>query len=68
MIAPWREPETAAPPPRRLHEAREYLAKTLLEQPAEDRGPAVTPWKAWAVVGWMTLVVGIYAGCMMGWW
>jgi hypothetical protein len=67
MIAPLREPNTVAPQ-RRLGEARHYVATTLLDRRAEDCGPAVAPWKAWTLVGWMVFVSVCYAGAMLGWW
>lgn len=68
MIAPLREWNTVARRPRRLGGAHQFLAATLLESSAEDRGPAVARWKAWALVGWMIFAVAFYAGSMLRWW
>jgi hypothetical protein len=50
-----------------LSETRQYLATTLLERTPEDCGPAVAPWKAWVLVGWMVLAVVFWAVRMLGW-
>ncbi len=69
MIAPLRESNTAAPEQRRrLCEAREYLANTMFAEPREDRGPAVAPWKAWTLVGWIVVTTALWAASMLGWW
>jgi hypothetical protein len=67
MIAPIREPNTAAPP-RRLGEARHYLSTTLFDRTVEAHGSAVASWKAWALVGWMMVVSLCYGASMLGWW
>ncbi|MBN2216309.1 MAG: hypothetical protein JW719_02925 [Pirellulales bacterium] len=68
MIAPLRETTTTSPPSGRLSGAHRYLATALLECSDADRGPAVAPWKAWAMVGWMAFVAACYAGSMLNWW
>jgi hypothetical protein len=69
MIAPLRQPEmTTREQHGRLGEAREYLATTVLGEPREDHGPAVAPWKAWMLVGWMVVATAFYAASMLGWW
>jgi len=69
MIAPLRESTTTAPDERRrLAEARCYVATILPTRPEGDRDPAVAPWKAWALVGWLVLVTAFWAASMLGWW
>jgi hypothetical protein len=68
MIAPLRESNTVAPERRRLREAHEYLATTLFANSGERNGPAVAPWKAWVLVGWMAGTIALYAASMLGWW
>jgi hypothetical protein len=69
MIAPLQESNTVAPERRsRLRETHQYLATALFSESAEPRGPAVTPWKAWVLVGWMVGTIALYAASMLGWW
>ena len=69
MIAPWRESSTTAcKQDTRLREAHEYLATSMFAEPVETRGPALAPWKAWALVGWMVFVTALWAASMLNWW
>ena len=68
MIAPLRETNTATRKPRRLSEAHQYLAATLISEPEEERAQSVPHWKAWTLVGWMVFAVAYYAGTMLKLW
>jgi hypothetical protein len=67
MIAPLRPPETTAGRvSRRLHQARDFVASTLLRKPSADVGPPIAAWKAWIFVAWLVIVTATFAVSMLG--
>jgi hypothetical protein len=66
MIAPLRPPDTTAERASpRLHEARDFVAATLLRQPPAESGPRIAVWKAWAFVAWVAVVTAAFAVSML---
>ena len=65
MIAPLRPPDTTTRRvSRRLYQARDFVAATLLRQPPSESGPPIAPWKAWTFVAWLALVTVAFAVSM----
>ncbi|MCX7428273.1 MAG: hypothetical protein NTW96_21920 [Planctomycetia bacterium] len=64
MIAPLRPPDTTTRRvSRRLYQARDFVAATLLRPPPES-GPPIAAWKAWAFVAWLAVVTVAFAVSM----
>jgi hypothetical protein len=64
MSAPAR-PHTetrAADSDAKLRRARQFVAESLIGEDADPAPavPAITPWKAWLMCGWLVVVVACY--------
>jgi len=68
MIAPLRQ---TAPPParRRLREAHQFVAETLLAKRRQEvpAAPPVPAWGAWTFATWVVVVTIVYFCAMLGW-
>jgi hypothetical protein len=69
MIAPARPYTDTATTPReaKLRRARRLVASSLLgeEGRAASSPPAIKPWRAWLVCGWLVLVTGYYVVALL---
>jgi hypothetical protein len=69
MIAPARQQTDTQTAGReaKLRQARRLVAESLLNEESETApsAPAIAPWRAWLVCGWLVLVAGCYVVALL---